>query len=68
MAKVIRYMDGFNHLAGSPRTTLETLCGVCDDIDNRQDGDEFEGEITCIACQDAARIVFASCKKSEVNR
>lgn len=66
MARVIKYMDGFNHLESCPSTTLETLCGYCDDLDNRPIGDVFEGEVTCKSCRSVALVVFNSCKKSEV--
>jgi len=66
MARVIKYMDGFNHLESCPSTTLDTLCGYCDDLDNRPIGDVFEGEVTCKSCRSVALVVFKSCKKSEV--
>lgn len=66
MARVIKYMDGFNHLESCPSTTLDTLCGYCDDLDNRPIGDVFEGEVTCKSCRSVALVVFNSCKKSEV--
>lgn len=66
MAKVIRYEDGYNHLESDYVTTLETLCGHCDDSGNRQIGDVFDGEVTCKDCRAVARAVFAACKKSEV--
>lgn len=66
MARVIKYMDGFNHLESDPTTTLETLCGHCDDRDNRPIGDVFEGEVTCKDCRAVAIVVFNACKKSEV--
>lgn len=66
MARVIRYMDGLNHLESHATTTLETLCGICDDRDNSCVGDVFEGVVTCDDCRSVAIKVFESCKKSEV--
>lgn len=66
MARVIKYMDGFNHLESCPSTTLETLCGHCDDRDNHPTSEVFEGEVTCKSCRSVALAVFNSCKKSEV--
>lgn len=66
MALVQNFKDGDNHLSSSILTTLDTLCGICDDFDNRPIGKPFEGKITCQACLDTARIVFESCKKNEV--
>ncbi|ECO4312756.1 hypothetical protein AB0001_004759 [Salmonella enterica] len=68
MAKVTTYADGLNHLSTSVLTTLDTLCGICDDQDNKPESDEFDGEITCKACADTARIVFESCTKSETKK
>lgn len=66
MAKVIKYEDGFNHLESDYVTTIETLCGICDDTENRSIGEVFEGKVTCSACRAVARAVFTACKKSEV--
>lgn len=66
MAKVTKRKDGLAHLLSSPITTLDTLCGICDDPDNKPVGDEYEGEITCTACKQTAWVVLNSFKKSEV--
>lgn len=66
MARVVRFTDGDTHILGAAITTLHTICGICDDPDNHQDGDEFEGVLTCEGCKEVARNVFYSCKKSEV--
>ena len=66
MAIVIQHEDGLAHLQADNRTTFDTLCGVCDDQDNRAVGEMYSGPITCPVCRGAARIIFASCKKSEV--
>ena len=66
MARVIKYMDGLNHLESHPTITLETLCGICEDKDNSCVDDVFEGEVTCGDCRLVAKMVFAACKKSEV--
>lgn len=66
MAKVIKYQDGLNHLESDHVTTLETLCGICDDRDNKCVSAIFEGDVTCRDCRAVARAVFAACKKSEV--
>lgn len=66
MAKVQNFQDGYAHLPHAPSTTFETLCGVCDDFDNRAEGDVYEGKVTCPDCRNAALLIFNSCKKSEV--
>ncbi|UJD93702.1 hypothetical protein FS593_05035 [Lelliottia amnigena] len=66
MARVIKYTDGFYHLESHPTTTLETLCGICDDPDNHQIGDIKNGKVTCTDCRAVARVVFSSCKPDEV--
>ncbi|EGT4949775.1 hypothetical protein SM084_004111 [Cronobacter sakazakii] len=68
MATVQNFSDGFSHLPHDARTTLETLCGVCDDKENRAVSEQYEGEITCPVCRGAARLIFNSCKKSEVKK
>lgn len=66
MAKVTKFTGGDTHLMSGPATTLDSLCGVCHDYDNRPVGKPFEGELTCPACIETAWVVFDSCKKSEV--
>jgi hypothetical protein len=66
MARVTRFTDGYNHLMSGPCTTLDSLCGICQDHENMPQGPEFEGEVTCDACRETAWVVFDSCKKKEV--
>lgn len=67
MAKVVLFSDGFTHIEGAPLSSFDTICGICDDYDNRQEGEKFEGELTCKVCKHVASAVFSSCKKSEVD-
>jgi len=66
MAKVIKFTGGDTHLMSGTLTTLDSLCGICQENDNRPVGEEFEGKLTCPACIETAMVVFHSCKKSEV--
>ncbi|EDV3146918.1 hypothetical protein RRT02_000607 [Salmonella enterica] len=67
MAWVQNFQDGEAHLPNDVRTTLDTLCGICDDQENKPNGEPYEGKVTCPVCRGVARLIFESCKKSEVN-
>lgn len=66
MAIVQDFADGYAHMPSDPRTTLDTLCGICHDPDNRPTSKVYSGKITCTVCRGVAKTVFDSCKKSEV--
>lgn len=66
MATVQDFQDGYAHLPHDLRTTLDTLCGICDDPGNRPVSEVREGKVTCPVCRGAAFLIFESCKKSEV--
>lgn len=66
MAYVVKFTDGYNHIINSTLSTLHTLCGICDDPNNKQQGEMFKGRIDCDACREAVAIVFESCTKRDI--
>lgn len=66
MAYVYRFADGKTHILNSSYSTLHTLCGICDDHNNKVQGEMEVGKITCRACKEAVAIVFECCTRRDI--
>lgn len=66
MAYVYRFQDGNTHIINSGKSTLHTLCGICDDGKNQVAGEIEVGKITCSACKEAVAIVFECCTRRDI--